>query len=96
MFLAIAVGGCQSPGVPIGFCALARISFILPPLLIPMRVRGAGSGPCDGDAVFSFGVPRDPSFCGAPISVQWAMNCVGPSGPGKAITNCVTFEITTN
>ncbi|MCB9869407.1 MAG: hypothetical protein H6837_06090 [Planctomycetes bacterium] len=96
VFLALAIGGCTAPGVPIGFCETARIGTSAPPLLIPMRVARVGSGPCDGHADFSFGVPVLPQLCGTPMSAQWAMDCTGPNGPGQAITNCLTFEVTTN
>ena len=95
-FLGIGVGACVTPGVPIGFCDTVKIGTGAPPLLIPMRVTPVGSGPCDGRAVFSFGVPKIAALCGVPMSAQWAMECIGSSGRGKAITNCVTFEITTN
>ena len=95
-FLAVGVGGCVTPGVPIGFCETVKIGLAAPPLLIAMRVTPVGGGPCDGRAVFSFGVPKIVAFCGAQMSAQWAMECAGGSGRGNAITNCLTFEITTN
>ena len=86
----------MAPGLPIGFCETARVWLGTTPLVVPVLFPPAGSGPCEGKAVISLGVPPLIGLSGIPISVQWAMDCVGPGGRGRAISNCITFEITTN
>jgi hypothetical protein len=95
--LAITIGACSTSGAQIGFCAPVRLPLSIPPLVFPVRVPKAGATPCDGDVTISLGIPANPAFCGIPLAVQWVMDCPGvPSGVGHALSNCVTFEITTN
>jgi len=96
-FVAVGLGRCSATGFGLGFCGAVRIDLTRPTLLIPVRVTPSGATACDGAVTISLGIPSTPGFCGSPVSVQWVMNCPGvPSGTGHAISNCVSFEMTTN
>ena len=95
--LAVGFGACSPVGFSSVWCGKIRVGLGQTPFLLPVLLPAAGSGPCDGKVAASFVVPPWGWICGVPLSAQWAMECVGPKGGrGNAISNCVTFEFTTN
>lgn len=96
-FLAVGVGACSTTGFSLGFCGPVRVGLVQAPILLPVRVTRSGATACDGEVTISLAIPFHSTFCGTPVSTQWVMNCPGvPTGTGHAISNCVTFELTSN
>jgi hypothetical protein len=92
--IAIGLGPCTSPGLPLGFCTNVLVALNTPgPLVFFFGPPPAPPPSCNATRKLLLPIPVSKNLCNFQISFQWVVGCKGtPAGNG--MTNCQTLRIT--